>query len=444
MELILEQKQQQKLSAQMIQSMEVLQMSTLELQEYVEELLLENPVLEREDACSQEEGSELLHKLEWLAANSRQGRHSRSDRSLELANAVAAPADESLYDHLGAQIPWNYLSPAVCRGIEGVLTGLNDNGWLEESAEELARRCGVSSEVISGAEIIVQNLEPAGVGARTLQQCLKLQLLRRGEHGLALTIVKHHLEDMAKNHYHQIARATGASREEIQHACRLIRSLDPKPGAAFAPREVSSYVNPDLIVWEENGTLDVAFLERNSPMIHISPYYRDLLHSSEDTQVKTYLHEKLRQADWVIQNIEQRKNTVLRCARCIVQRQEAFFLRGKDHLSPLTQADVASALELHESTISRAIRDKYIQCSWGTFPMSFFFSRALAGQENVSTSRVKSILRDLIAGEDKAKPLSDQKLCDMLATQGLTVSRRTVAKYRDEMGLPSAPGRKEF
>ena len=282
------------------------------------------------------------------------------------------------------------------------------------------------------------------MGARTLQQCLKLQLLRRGEHGLALTIVKHHLEDMAKNHYHQIARATGASREEIQHACRLIRSLDPKPGAAFAPREVSSYVNPDLIVWEENGTLDVAFLERNSPMIHISPYYRDLLHSSKDTQVKTYLHEKLRQADWVIQNIEQRKNTVLRCARCIVQRQEAFFLRGKDHLSPLTQAEVATALELHESTISRAIRDKYIQCSWGTFPMSFFFSRALAGQENVSTSRVKSILRDLIAEEDKAKPLSDQKLCDMLTAQGLTVSRRTVAKYRDEMGLPSAPGRKEF
>jgi len=188
----------------------------------------------------------------------------------------------------------------------------------------------------------------------------------------------------------------------------------------------------------------VAFLDQNSPAIHISSYYRELLQYSEDTQVKKYLREKLQQADWVVQNIEQRKNTVLRCAQCIVQRQEAFFLRGKDYLSPLTQSDVAAALELHESTISRAIRDKYIQCAWGTFPMSFFFSRALTGQENVSTNQVKSVLRELIANEDKAKPLSDQKLCDLLTAQGLTVSRRTVAKYRDEMGLPSAPGRKEF
>jgi len=231
LELHLEQKQIQKLSPKIVQALEVLQMSSLELQEYIETLLLENPVLEQDDVPPQEEFP-LLSRPEWKP------RPTPSVRSRNLMDTMSAPSEESLADHLSAQIPWKYLSPEMRCAVECVLTGLNDNGWLEESAEELACRCGVSPDVIAGAEIIVQNLEPAGVGARTLNQCLKLQLLRRGEDGLALTIVKHHLEDMAKDHYHQIARATGASREEIQRACRLIRSLDPKPGAAFAPREV--------------------------------------------------------------------------------------------------------------------------------------------------------------------------------------------------------------
>lgn len=442
MELILEQKQQQKLSAQMIQSMEVLQMGTLELQEYVEELLLENPVLEREDACSQEEGSELLHKLEWLAANSRQGRHSRSDRSLELANAVAAPADESLYDHLGAQIPWNYLSPAVCRGIEGVLTGLNDNGWLDESTEELARRCGVTPEVMASAELIVRNMDPAGVGARTLSQCLELQLERMGEAGLALTIVRSHLEDVAKSHFNQIAKVTGASREAIQQACRLIRSLDPRPGAAFAHRTLPPYITPDVLVTEENGCLSVQFADQPLPELKISFYYQELLRSSSEAQVRDYLTQKLRQADWVVKSIEQRKRTLLQCAEHIVALQEEFFRRGRHFLRPMTLADVAARAGVHESTVSRAVKNKYLQCTWGLYPLSDFFSRAV--DEDTSVQQVKSVLCTLIEQEDKRKPLSDQKLCDALAEQGLTISRRTVAKYRDEMGFPSAPGRKEF
>ena len=445
MDVILELKQTQKLSPQMIQSMEILQMGTAELQEYVEELLLENPVLEREESRPEEDGSLLLGRLEWLAAHGRRERRAPAEDVRDAADAVADHKGESLYDYLGAQIPWRYLSPVMCRGIECVLTGLNDNGWLEETTEELSARCGVSCEVISGAEIIVQNLEPAGVGARTLAQCLKLQLLRRGEDGLALTIVKNHLEDLAKDHYNQIARSTGASRAEIQEACRLIRSLDPRPGAAFAHQTPPAYITPDVQVVEEGGQLLVSLTDQSLPELKISSYYRDLLQSSEEPQVKDYLLQKMRQADWVVQSIEQRKSTLLRCAECIVTLQEEFFRRGKHFLRPMTLADVAAALGIHESTVSRAVKNKYIQCVWGLFPIRDLFSRALsAGSEENCAEQIKCALRSLIENEDKRKPLSDQKLCDALAEQGLILSRRTVAKYRDEMGIPSAPGRKEF
>lgn len=446
MDVLLEQKQVQKLSPQMIQSMEILQMGAAELQEYVDELLLENPVLEREESHPQEEaGSMLLGRLEWLASHSRRERGAPAGDIRDAADAVADRKGESLYDYLRAQVPWKYLSPVMCRGIECVLTGLNDNGWLEETTEELAERCGVSCEVISGAEVIVQNLEPAGVGARTLAQCLKLQLLRRGEDGLALTIVKNHLEDMAKHHYNQIARATGASRAEIQEACRLIRSLDPRPGGAFAVREDPGYITPDLLVTEESGELVVLLADRGGPELKVSSYYRDLLHSSGEEQVRSYLADKLRQADWVVKNIEQRRSTVLRCARCIVDRQEDFFRGLRSAPRPMTLTDVAADTGVHESTVSRAVKDKYLQCVRGVFPLSVFFSRALpSGQEDRSAEQAKAALRELIDGEDKRAPLSDQKLCDALAKQDLVLSRRTVAKYRDEMGIPSAPGRKEF
>lgn len=446
MDVILEQKQIQKLSPQMIQSMEILQMGTVELQEYVEELLLENPVLEREESPAQEEsGSLLLGRLEWLAAQSRRERGASSGEVWDAAGAVADDGGESLYDHLHAQIPWKYLSPAMRRGVEGVLTGLNDNGWLEETAEELAARCGVSCDVISGAEIIVQNLEPAGVGARTLAQCLKLQLLRRGEDGLALTLVKHHLEDISKGHYNQIARSTGASRTEIQEACRLIRSLDPRPGAAFAHQPLPAYITPDVLVLDEGGQLLVTLVNQSFAELKISSYYRDLLQSSDDLQVKGYLLQKMNQADWVVRSIEQRKSTLLRCTERIVALQEDFFRCGKHFLRPMTLADVAAGLDIHESTVSRCAKSKYIQCTWGLFPISDLFHRALpTGSEENCAEQAKFALRKLIEQEDKRKPLSDQKLCDALAQQDLILSRRTVAKYRDEMSIPSAPGRKEF
>lgn len=445
MELLLEQKQIQKLSSQVIQSMEILQMGTQELQTYIDDLLLENPVLERNDVREPKEDPLPLQKQIWSAARDRQNYWYYREDAPDPTDMMPDNTQESLYDHLSAQINWPELSIALRRGVEGVLTGLDQNGRLEESTAELADRCCVSPDVILGAERIVQSLDPAGVGSRSLAQCLEFQLTRRGEQGLSLTIVRHHLEDMAKNHYNQIARKTGASREEIQQACKLIRSLDPKPGAAFSSQEQFRYVMPELTIAEEAGELVIALTDQTTPELKISSYYQELMHTSEDEQVKDYLIRKVRQANWVIKSIEQRKNTMLDCARCIAARQAEFFSRGKPYLKPLSLNDVAAEVGVHESTVSRAIKDKYIQCAWGVFPMSHFFSRALAASdEEVSTVQAKAAIRSLISGEDKRKPLSDQKLCAALEKQKITLSRRTVAKYREELGIPSTAGRREI
>lgn len=445
MELSLGLKQQQKLSPQMIQSMNILQMGNLELQEYVEKTLLENPTLEMESEERREERPTLLNKVDWLMANDRQNRWYHQEDARDLSELVADPAGESLYDHLRTQLNMERLPVRLGLAVDCVLSGLDDRGYLEETTEELAERCQQPVDVVLQAERLVQGLDPAGVAARTLSQCLALQLERQGERGLALTIVRDYLEDVARDRYSHISKQTGASRQEIQEACRQIRGLDPRPGAPYAPREAPGYIIPDLLVIEQNGELMVTAGDDFLPTLKVSAYYQTLMRSTDEREVRDYLAEKVRQASWMVKSIEQRKNTLLSCARIIVERQERFFRLGAGHLQPLTLADVAAEANIHESTVSRAVKDKYIQCAQGVFPMGHFFSRALpAGNDGVSSEQVKAAIGALLEGEDKKKPLSDQKLCDLLAKQGLTLSRRTVAKYRDEMGIPSTSGRKEF
>lgn len=447
MELTIELKQVQNLSPQMIQSMEILQMGMQELQAHVEQTLLENPALELENEERREEQSELLRKMEWLSANDRQNRWYYQEDAQDLMDLVPDPAaEESLYEHLRLQLDMDRLPDALRQAVECILAGLDRAGYLEESREELSRRCGQSVQVLEQAEKLVQSLEPAGVGARSLAQCLALQLEGKGELGLALTIVRCYLEDMARNHYNRIAKETGASRKEIQQACRQIRQLEPKPGAPFAPREDPGYVTADLLVTEEDGQLTVTVIDRYLPVLKVSFYYQQLLRDTDDTAVGDYLTEKVRQARWLVKSIDQRRATLLSCANLIVARQESFFRGGAGHLRPMTLADIAGEMGVHESTVSRAVKGKYLQCSQGLFPLTYFFSRALpsGGNDGISPERVKSALRALIDGENKARPLSDQKLCELLEEQGMQLSRRTVAKYRDELGIQSTSGRREF
>lgn len=445
MELSLELKQTQKLSPQQIQSMAILQMGIQELQMHVEKELLENPTLELEQDSPKKERSELLQKMDWLASTDRQNRWYHKEDSLNLTDYVASAEEENLYDHLRSQLNMEPLSPRLGIAVDCVLSGLNSNGYLEESTEELSVRCGQNPEVIRRAEKLVRELEPAGVAARTLSECLMLQLERKNEFGLAMTIAKEFLEEVAKDHYALIAQRTGATRAEVAAACDQIRELEPRPGARFSPREAPGYIIPDVIVTSQNGEVIVASGDDFLPELRVSEYYRSMMKNTDDSEVKSYLEDRVKNATQLIRSIEQRRNTLLDCVRIIVDRQADFFADCKGSLRPLTMQEVAKELNIHESTVSRAVKAKYIQCSSGAFPVSHFFSRSVpAGKGKISAAEVKNAIRDLIEQEDRRKPLSDQKICDMLAEKKIDISRRAVAKYRDEMGIPSTSGRKAY
>ena len=455
MELGLNLKQTQTLSPQMMQAMEILQMGSQELLEYIQETLQENPVLESEERRQPEESPEdalLRRKLEWLESTDVQNRWYHQEDAQDLSDltvgAVGAdPGEESLYYYLRSQIQFETLPKPLAAAVRCVLESLSGNGYLDDPIADLATHAGVDEKTMERAVELVQALEPAGVGARNLSECLCLQLTRRGETGLPLTIADRYLEAMSKDHYNLIARETGASREDIQAACKVIRSLNPRPGAGFAPREALGYITPDLVVVSFEDHFEILSNDYYFPSLKVSSYYHQLMRSTDESQVKDYLTNKVRQAKWVVSSVEQRRSTLMACANCIVERQESFFRRGPGHLRPMTLADVAQALDVHESTVSRAVKDKYLQCAHGVFPLGYFFSRALpagSGGDSVSAEQAKSAIKKLIAAEDKKKPLSDQKLCQLLTEQGIEISRRTVAKYRDELGISSTSGRKQF
>lgn len=455
MELNLSQKQVQTLSPQMMQSMEILQMGSQELLEYIEEAVQENPVLEPEERYDhQDESAILRRKLEWLESSDPQNRYyhqqdtEEEEDSLRQYGTVDAD-EENLYYYVLSQLQVLELPPEVMQGAVFLVESLNQNGWLDESLEELSADCGLSLPVMARSLEVVQSLEPAGVGARDLSECLTLQLQRRTPvDELAVGIVRTQLDALSKNRYGLIARELKATPEQVHAACELIRSLNPRPGTGFAAREHLTYINPDIIVVSFPDHFELLSNDYYFPTLHISGYYTRLLSESDDAQVVEYLTGKVRQAKWMVKAIEQRRSTLMACAECILDFQEAFFRHGPGHLSPLSLADVARQIGVHESTVSRAIRDKYIQCSMGVYPLSYFFSRSLGapsgGEGAASPDAAKALLRQLIAGEDKKKPLSDQKLCQLMALQGCVLSRRTVAKYRDELHIPCTAGRKQY
>ena len=458
MELNMSMKQTQTLSPQMMQSMEILQMGSQELLEYIEDQVQENPVLEMEEKYrSQDEDSVLQRKLEWLESSDTQNRiyhqqDSEDDSTDPISNyGNADESEENLYLYVLSQLEVMDLEPELLEAGRFLVESLNQNGWLDESLEDLAAELEKPVELLERALAAVQSLEPAGVGARDLSECLVLQLKRRREDSsLALRIAQDHLEALSKNRYNCIAKALGATQEEVRAACDVIRSLNPRPGAGFATRENLIYIDPDIFVVNFPDHFELLTNDYFFPTLNISSYYSRMLKDSDDAEVKDYLAGKVRQAKWVVRSIEQRRSTLLQCAECLLELQEDFFRHGPGHLKPMSLSDIAQKIGVHESTVSRTIRDKYIQCASGVYPLSYFFSRCLgssrakAAGDAVSPDTAKNLLKKLIAGEDKKKPLSDQKLCELMTKEGCELSRRTVAKYRDELGIPSTTGRRQM
>ena len=447
MDLELSLKQGQILSPHLIQSMRILQMNSQELEQFIREVSQDNPVLDLEEKDAPlPSREEMRRRLEWLESNDGQNRgYHRQDAEGELdplAKCGAQEPGETLYDHLMDQLEKRGTgkSAQAARFLAGCLDGA---GYLPDRLEDLAQEVSCPVEILERGLQLLQSLDPPGVGARGLGECLTLQMQRRGGSALARRIAGGWLEELARRRFGAIARALGVTQEEVARAAEEIRGLDPRPGSQFEGGGPPAYLCPDLQVSLEDGALEVRLIDENIPTMHISGYYRTLLQDTGEEEVREYLSNKLRQAEWVVRAVDQRRSTLLSCAEEIVRRQAGFFRRGD--LVPLTMAEVACALNLHESTVSRAVRDKYLQCPRGLFPLSFFFSRGVGGASGgagTAPEAARTLLLRLIREEDPASPLSDQKLCQAMAEQGCEISRRTVAKYRDELNIPGAAARK--
>lgn len=450
MELV--QKQVQRLSQQQLQSVELLQMSSLELAGYLQDLSQENPVIDLDDTLPAPEPrpeDELLHRLEWLEDNDRQNRYYQSmgDDELDPMARVgnSGGLEESLSQFLRRQLERMELDQDTKQTVGYLASCLDENGYFRFSAEELAQELSLPLSRLNSCLDILRTLEPAGVGAENLSQCLTLQLKRIGVDGPPLTIVQHHLDELAKCRYRSIASKLHITVEQVLQAQKIIRELEPRPGAIFEQPEQVQYILPDIFVEERDGVFLVKTRSSDRPVFQINGYYRSLLAQSDEPEVREYLGKKIRQAENVLWAIGQRENTLQRCAQVIVERQESFFRGGPRFLNQLRMADVAQALGVHESTVSRAVREKYLQCASGVYPLSYFFSRsatAAGTEQDTGATASRALLRQLIADEDKTHPLSDQKLCEEMARSGCPISRRTVAKYREELSIPSASGRK--
>lgn len=447
------QTQVQKLSQQQLQSIELLQLSTLELDAYVRDLALDNPLVEPDEPFSAPDNSpesDLLCKLRWLEENDRQNRfyHQVSEDELDPLAMIGTEGglEETLFRFLSRQIYQLNLSEDTAQATRYLAACLDDNGYLRTSLLDLSHNFGIPVDRFEECLTILHSLEPAGVGAKGLSECLALQLARIHADGPALAIVQNYLDLLAKRHYRSIAAHLGISVEEVHTAERIIQELDPRPGAVFQRAEQVQYILPDVFVTEESGRFIARTRRGERPFFQYNDYYLNLLSKSNDREVKEYLSSKLRQAENVLWAIRQRESTLLRCSQVIADRQCNFFHHGPGALLPLRMSDVAQELAVHESTISRTVREKYLQCAHGVYPMNYFFSRPATVEETkggLGGTAARMLLFRFVDEEDKSHPLSDQKLCERMAQENCPISRRTVTKYREEMNIPSASGRKQ-
>jgi RNA polymerase sigma-54 factor len=309
------------------------------------------------------------------------------------------------------------------------------------SVEELATLGNLPGEQILKVLKIIQSFEPAGVGARDLRECLMLQLEHAGkEDSLEYRIIRDHMEALGKRRIPEIARGTGQPVEEVQEAMARIGRLDPRPGRAFLPA-VEQYVTPEVFVQRNGDDYVVTTNDEQIPHLRISNVYKDLMSSGgNDAEVKNYIREKIRAGKFLIKSLHQRQATIANIGREIVKRQRDFMDKGIAHLKPMTMSQVAEVVGVHETTVSRAVSGKYIQTPQGVFEMKFFFTAGLqtASGSDVSNTSVKDMIAEIFKNENPSKPLSDQEVVKMLTGKGINIARRTVAKYRDELGiLPS-------
>jgi RNA polymerase sigma-54 factor len=461
---------QQILAPQLQQSLLILQTPLLELRNLVQQEMETNPVLEelpdesRTDERDAAEPSadnnfkEEFEKLvtldeEWrdymaqsASYNSEGFRNSQETQDKRQFFFDSIAVQETLQQHLVAQLNQTTLKADDRKAAELIVGNIDDDGFLQSTPEEMALSSGVPKEDFEKMLGLIQGFYPPGVGARDLRECLLIQLQREGrENSVEYRIVSEHMEDLGKRRFPEIARRMDISVEEVQRAANQIARLNPRPGQVFAAAP-QNYVLPDVTVEKMDGDYQITLNNEQIPHLRISNIYKDIIaQGNNGAEVKDYIRDKIRSGKFLIRSIHQRQQTISNIAHQIVSRQRDFFEHGPSHLKPMTMGEIADAVGVHETTVSRAVSGKYMATPQGIFEMKYFFTSGYqtATGQSMSNTSVKEAVLDLVKHEDGNAPLSDQEIVEILTERGIPIARRTVAKYRTELNiLPSHMRRK--
>jgi RNA polymerase sigma-54 factor len=453
--------QQQTLAPQMRQSLEILQASTLELQQLLQQAMDTNPVLEDDteslslDEMEQDEreGEEEViddpyDDLRDLAIMENRAMSSSADdeeRREHLYNSIVGP--ETLQQHLLAQLDLSLAEPAQREAALALLGNLDDRGFFDESASEISARLGIDFATLERAKILIQSFDPPGIGAEDLRDSLLMQLRRAGKADtLEYRIVESQLDELARKHYPKIARDLKVTLDQVSEAASHIANLDPSPGTSFDASN-NPYITPDVAFERgEDGKWNAVLTNEHLPRLRLNDRYKDMLGTSNDRKLRTYLRNQLRDGRTLIRALDQRQETILAIADQILLHQTDFLNLGARHLKPLTMNEVAEPIGVHPTTVSRAVAGKYVRTPHGVMDMRSFFATGYrtAGGEEVSNAGVRETIQEIVGKEDPMKPLSDAAIEKLLKGQGLKVARRTVAKYREQLGILPSHLRKSF
>jgi len=445
--LQMQQTQRLIMTPELRQAIAVLQLPVTELSSFIEQELLENPCLEAE-VREEEPGADPDPRqlLEYLGpVGGSQG--AAADGEEELGFEAFTAKAPTLQEHLMGQLALLQVEPPLRRIGAYLINCLDDNGYLTAPTAEIAQHLKVPHEQVLAALEVVQSLDPVGVGARSLVECLSLQWAAVDNgNPLVPVLIERYLDALGEGRITRIAEELGATPAEVQEAADLIRTLDPKPGRRFGGGDGAHYVVPDVTVERVGQEYVILINEGLLPRLRVSSQYRQMLAGQGDAEARRFVEQKIHSAMWLIKAIEQRRRTLYEVTAAIVRLQRDFFDRGIRWLKPLTLREVAEEVGVHESTVSRATSGKYVQTPQGLYELKFFFSSGVDGVrgEGRAAQSVKQLIADMIRNEDPAAPLSDQALANLLREQGITISRRTVAKYREEAGLPNSSKRRRY
>jgi RNA polymerase sigma-54 factor len=445
------------------QAIKLLPLTTLELAEVLEQEVMENPLLEEvpqeqpsaEEIAQEEaktERDDILKEIDvekFFEDYLDDGDHRRT-RSAEIPelppieNTLTEQPD--LYDHLMWQLHMSVSDEFTLEIGDAIIQNLDADGLLRASVEEIANLGPYPVEEVQKALTLIQGLDPSGVAARDLCECLRLQLRNLGLEGSPTDVmVREHMKQLQSHQYPEIGRQMGLSPDEVSHHLEIIKRLDPKPGLKYSP-DKSTYIIPDVFVVKEGDDYKIILNDDGLPKLRISPTYKRMLDVKEvgSEETRNYVKEKLRSALWLLKSVDQRQRTIYKVSESIIRHQRGFLDSGIAHLRPLVLRDVATDIGMHESTVSRVVANKYMHTPRGVYELRFFFHSGITSNmgEAISSVTIKDKIRKMIEAEDPFRPLSDSRIAELLGSDGLPLARRTVAKYREELRIPPSNLRK--